>query len=159
MLSHFVLVKKTDYERLVLDVTTDGSLTAFEAVQQASKILLDHVNLFVGFNFSEKREDGVAQSNDPIEDEAKEAERAKFRRLLSTPVDDLELSVRAHNCLKAANIKSLSELVVLSESDLLKFRNFGRKSLSELIDLVANLGLTFGMNVEKYKETTKSVEA
>lgn len=155
----FRVGQKTDYERLVLDVTTDGSLTAFEAVQQASKILLDHVNLFVGFNFSEKREDGVAQSNDPIEDEAKEAERAKFRRLLSTPVDDLELSVRAHNCLKAANIKSLSELVVLSESDLLKFRNFGRKSLSELIDLVANLGLTFGMNVEKYKETTKSVEA
>jgi DNA-directed RNA polymerase subunit alpha len=153
--------QKTDYERLVLDVVTDGSVTAQDVVEQASKILLDHVNLFVGFNFSEKAEiNGVTiPTADPAEEEARSAEFNKVRRLLIQQVDDLELSVRAHNCLKAANIKSVAELVILNESDLLKFRNFGRKSLSELTDMVRNMGLNFGMNVEKYmKDVPKAPE-
>ncbi|MBL7998099.1 MAG: DNA-directed RNA polymerase subunit alpha [Candidatus Kapabacteria bacterium] len=156
----FRVGQKTDYERLVLDVQTDGSITSQEVIEQASRILLDHVNLFVGFNFSEKSDGVVIPVTDPAEEEAKSAEFQKIRRLLLQQVDDLELSVRAHNCLKAANIKSVSELVALNEADLLKFRNFGRKSLSELTDMVQNMGLVFGMNVEKYiKELPKPVEA
>lgn len=156
----FRVGQKTDYERLVLDITTDGSITAQDVIQQASKILLDHINLFVGFNFSEKT-DGVAQQvADPAEEEAKSAEFQKVRRLLQMQVDDLELSVRAHNCLKAANIKTVAELVILNEADLLKFRNFGRKSLSELTETVKSMGLVFGMNVDKYlKDVPKAVEA
>ncbi len=155
----FRVGQKTDYEKLILDVTTDGSIPALDAVQQASKILLDHINLFVGFDFSQKT-DGVAkQSSDPVEEESKSAEFQKVRRLLETQVDDLELSVRAHNCLKAANIKTVAELVILNETDLLKFRNFGRKSLSELTETVKGMGLVFGMNVEKYlKDSPKQTE-
>lgn len=156
----FRVGQKTDYEKLVLDVTTDGSIAALDAVQQASKILLDHVNLFVGFDFSQKTDTTAKTSADPVEEESKSAEFQKVRRLLETQVDDLELSVRAHNCLKAANIKSVAELVVLQETDLLKFRNFGRKSLSELTETVKGMGLVFGMNVEKYlKDSPKTTEA
>ena len=156
----FRVGQKTDYERLVLDVITDGSIPAFDAVQQASKILLDHINLFVGFDFSQKSDGVEKQAADPIEEESKSAEFQKTRRLLETQVDDLELSVRAHNCLKAANIKTVAELVILAETDLLKFRNFGRKSLSELTETVKQMGLQFGMNVEKYiKDSPKPVEA
>lgn len=156
----FRVGQKTDYERLVLDVVTDGSITALESVQQASKILLDHINLFVGFDFSQKNDGSSKPQTDPAEEEAKSAEFQKVRRLLEMPVDDLELSVRAHNCLKAANIKTVAELVILNEVDLLKFRNFGRKSLSELTETVKSMGLVFGMNVEKYlKDTPKQAEA
>lgn len=149
--------QKTDYERLVLDVQTDGSITAQEAVQYAARILQEHVQLFI--NFDEiKRDDDEPQES--VEEEAKEAEKSRVRRILLMPVDELELSVRAHNCLKAANIKNLADLVQLEEQDLLKFRNFGRKSLSELGDVVQLYNLHFGMDVQKYlKEEPKQVES
>jgi len=151
----FRVGQKTDYERLALDVYTDGTLTAQEAIQEAAAILQDHLMLFV--NFEQMRREMEAQ--EVVEEEAKEAEKSRMRRILFTPVDELELSVRAHNCLKAANIKTLAELVSLNEQDLLKFRNFGRKSLSELADIVRIHGLAFGMNIEKYVQEQKAAES
>lgn len=138
--------QKTDYEQLILDISTDGTLTPQEALHYAAKILQDHVKYFASFDDIEEEK----ETQESAEDEVKEAERNRLRKILLTPVDELELSVRAHNCLKAANIKNLAELVTLQESELLKFRNFGRKSLSELSDVVHNLGLDFGMNVDRY---------
>jgi DNA-directed RNA polymerase subunit alpha len=138
--------QKTDYERLLLDVTTDGTITAEEAVHFSAKILNDHLKFFISFSEVEDEE----QQQVIVEEEVKEAERNRLRKILLTPVDELELSVRAHNCLKAANIKSLAELVQLQEQELLKFRNFGRKSLNELSDVVHQFGLEFGMSIEKY---------
>jgi DNA-directed RNA polymerase subunit alpha len=137
----FRVGQKTDYERLLLDVETDGTITAEEAIEQAAKILRDHIQLFINFEIEEEPES---------EDEAKDAEFARIRRILNTSVDDLELSVRSHNCLKAANIKTLSDLVRRQEGDMLKFRNFGRKSLAELTDIVAAFNLQFGMDVDRY---------
>ncbi|MFM8841070.1 MAG: DNA-directed RNA polymerase subunit alpha [bacterium] len=151
----FRVGQKTDYERLALDVYTDGTITAQEAIQEAAAILQDHLMLFV--NFEQMRREMEAQ--EVVEEEAKEAEKARMRRILFTPVDELELSVRAHNCLKAANIKTLAELVSLNEQDLLKFRNFGRKSLSELADIVRVHGLAFGMNIDKYVQEQKAAES
>lgn len=137
---------RTDYERLVLDVKTDGTISAQESVHYSSTILNDHIKYFI--NFDEFEEE--PPSEDVIEEEVKVAERNRLKKILNTSVDELELSVRAHNCLKAANIKSLGELVQLQESELLKFRNFGRKSLAELSEVIKNYGLEFGMNVEQY---------
>lgn len=146
--------QKTDYERLILDVTTDGTINAQEAVHLASKILNDHLKYFISF-------ESLSEENTPqvvVEEEVKTAEKNRIRKILLTPVDELELSVRAHNCLKAANIKNMAELVMLAESELLKFRNFGRKSLAELGEVVEQFGLEFGMNVEHYlKEEPKSL--
>lgn len=143
----FRVGQKTDYERLVLDVSTDGSITANEAVEHSAGILRSHIALLLGVNPS-------AASTETVETAASDSEadreRARVRRILLQPVDELELSVRAHNCLKAANIKSLADLVGLQETDLLKFRNFGRKSLSELAEVVVQNGLHFGMNVDEY---------
>ena len=145
----FRVGQKTDYERLVLDVSTDGSITANEAIEHSAAILRSHVALFLGVNPSVGG--GAQNQNDaPVADTEAERERARVRRILLQPVDELELSVRAHNCLKAASIKTLADLVSLQESDLLKFRNFGRKSLSELADVVVQNGLQFGMNVDSY---------
>jgi DNA-directed RNA polymerase subunit alpha len=130
--------QKTDYEKLILDVKTDGTISAQEAVNNAARIINEHIKYFITFTEVE------------VEEEVKEAERNKLRKILLTPVDELELSVRAHNCLKAANIKNLAELVMLQEHELLKFRNFGRKSLTELSEVVHIYGLDFGMNVEKF---------
>lgn len=138
--------QKTDYERLIVDITTDSSISPQEALHYAAKILQDHIKFFISF---EEVQDEQHQA-DLAEEEVKEAERNRLRKILLTPVDELELSVRAHNCLKAANIKSLSELVSLQEQELLKFRNFGRKSLAELAEVVHIFGLDFGMNVEKF---------
>lgn len=138
--------QKTDFEQLILDVKTDGTIDPQEAVNNAAKILNDHVKYFITFNEVEEEQ----QQQVMVEEEVKEAERNKLRKILLTPVDELELSVRAHNCLKAANIKTLGELVKLQESELLKFRNFGRKSLTELADVVQQFGLEFGMNVDKF---------
>lgn len=144
--------QKTDYEKLILDVRTDGSITAQEAVHHAAKILYDHIKFFI--NFDQFEEEVMPQET--VEEEVKVAERNRLRKILLTPVDELELSVRAHNCLKAAGIRTLAELVMLQEAELLKFRNFGRKSLAELIEIVQNFGLEFGMNVEQYlKEEPK----
>ena len=112
----------------------------------AAKILHDHIKFFINFEDIEDEQ----QQQDMVEEEVKEAERNRLRKILLTPVDELELSVRAHNCLKAANIRNLSELVQLQEQELLKFRNFGRKSLAEQTEVVHQFGLEFGMSVEKY---------
>ena len=148
--------QKTDYERLILDVHTDGTITPQESIHFAAKLLQDHVKFFI--SFEEVPEEKSPQ--DLAEEEVKEAERNRLRKILLTPVDELELSVRAHNCLKAANIKNLSELVQLQEHELLKFRNFGRKSLNELGEVVHLYGLEFGMNVDKFikDEPHKSLE-
>lgn len=138
--------QKTDYEKLILDVYTDGTITPQDAIHFAAKIMNDHIKFFISFD--EQKDE---QHNHSVaEEEVKEAERNRTRKILLTPVDELELSVRAHNCLKAANIKSLSELVQLQEIELLKFRNFGRKSLAELAEVVKFYNLEFGMNVDKY---------
>lgn len=148
--------QKTDYERLILDVKTDGTITARESVHFSAKILQDHIKFFLNFEQAEEEQ----QHQEVVEEEVKAAERNRIRKILLTPVDELELSVRAHNCLKAANIKTLAELVQLQESELLKFRNFGRKSLAELGDVVLNHGLEFGMNVEHYlKDEVKPIPA
>jgi DNA-directed RNA polymerase subunit alpha len=133
--------ERNDYEKLTLEITTDGSITPAEALSNSAKILKDHIALFVNFN-TEPEEEKVEAPRDT------EAER--MRKILMTSIDDLELSVRSHNCLKAANIKTLGDLVSKDESEMLKFRNFGRKSLAELTELVDNFGLEFGMNVDKY---------
>ncbi|MBU3679676.1 MAG: DNA-directed RNA polymerase subunit alpha [Candidatus Kapabacteria bacterium] len=143
----FRVGQKTDYERLVLDVSTDGSITAKEAVEHSAGILRSHIALLLGVNPSVT---GSEATETVASDSEADRERARIRRILLQPVDELELSVRAHNCLKAANIKSLADLVGLQETDLLKFRNFGRKSLSELAEVVVQNGLQFGMNVDEY---------
>jgi len=148
----FRVGQKTDYEKLILDVRTDGTITAQDAVHQSSKIINEHIKYFINFDIID--EDEPVPVENP-EDEIKNAERNRIRKILLTPVEELELSVRAHNCLKIANIKTLSELVQLEESELLKFRNFGRKSLSELHEIVANYGLEFGMSVEQYLKEDK----
>lgn len=150
----FRVGQKTDYEKLILDVITDGTIPPVDALHSASKILNDHMKYFIAY---EDEEESVLP---PIkaEDDSKQAEINRIRKILLTPVEELELSVRAHNCLKAASIKTLSGLVALQESELLKFRNFGKKSLSELTEVVANSGLEFGMNVEYYlREEPKSL--
>ena len=138
--------QKTDYEKLILDIETDGTISPQEALHVAAKLIQDHIKYFI--SFEEATEEKSPQ--EIAEDEVKEAERNRLRKILLTPVDELELSVRAHNCLKAANIKNLAELVMLQEQELLKFRNFGRKSLTELTEVVHMFGLDFGMNVEKF---------
>jgi DNA-directed RNA polymerase subunit alpha len=132
---------KNDFEKLTLEISTDGSITPDDALTQAAKILREHVQLFINFDIEQEEEQNVSQ---------KDSETERIKKILLTPVDDLELSVRSHNCLKAANIKNLAELVRKDEQEMLKFRNFGRKSLAELMEIVETLGLDFGMNVDKY---------
>ena len=127
---------------------TDGSITPDDALTQAAKILREHVQLFINFDIEQEEEASVSQ---------KDSETERIKKILLTPVDDLELSVRSHNCLKAANIQNLAELVRKDEQEMLKFRNFGRKSLAELMEIVETLGLDFGMDVDKYiKEDSES---
>ncbi|WP_321534793.1 DNA-directed RNA polymerase subunit alpha [Stygiobacter electus] len=140
--------ERNDFEKLTLEITTDGSINPQEALSNAAKILKDHISLFINFN-AEPEEEKVEVVRD--------TETERIRKILMTSIDDLELSVRSHNCLKAANIKTLGELVSKDESEMLKFRNFGRKSLAELTELVDNFGLEFGMNVDKYlKDNTEN---
>ena len=133
--------ESNEFEELAIEVTTDGSITPEEALSSSAKILKDHIALFINFD-NEQEEEKVENKVD--------AEFERLRKILITGVDDLELSVRSHNCLKSANIKTLGDLVRKDESELLKFRNFGRKSLSELMEIVENYGLDFGMDVDKY---------
>jgi DNA-directed RNA polymerase subunit alpha len=138
---------KNDYEKLTFEITTDGSITPDDALTQAAKILRDHIQLFINFDIEQEEE----QTATP-----KDSEFERLRKILTTNVDDLELSVRSHNCLKAANIKTLGDLVRKDEAEMLKFRNFGRKSLAELMEIVETMGLEFGMDVDKYvKEETE----
>lgn len=132
---------KNDFEKLTMEISTDGSITPDDALTQAAKILREHVQLFINFDIEQEEEQAVVP---------KDSEAERLKRILITKVDDLELSVRSHNCLKAANIRTIGDLVRRDESEMLKFRNFGRKSLAELMEIVENLGIEFGMDVEKY---------
>ncbi|MES2380473.1 MAG: DNA-directed RNA polymerase subunit alpha [Bacteroidota bacterium] len=136
--------QKTDYEKLTIEINTDGSIHPEEALKEAAKILIQHFMLF---------SDELITLDTQVKEIPQEVDEnlLHVRKILKTPLSDLDLSVRAYNCLKAADIKSLSELVSYDIADLLKFRNFGKKSLSELEELVRDKGLTFGMDVAKFK--------
>ncbi|ROL58504.1 DNA-directed RNA polymerase subunit alpha [Bacteroidetes/Chlorobi group bacterium Naka2016] len=145
--------QKTDYEKLVLDVLTDGTITPIEAVRLAAKILIEHIQFFLTFEIAEKPEVTTVGA---ISTETPESEHARLKRILSIPVDELEISVRAYNCLKANNIKTLGDIVSYTEQELLKLKNFGKKSLKELEEIVHQYGLEFGLNVERYLKPDKS---
>ncbi len=136
--------QKTDYEKLVMEITTDGSIHPKDALKEAARILIHHFMLFSDEKIS-------LDSDDKSENEEFDEEVLHMRQLLKTKLVDLDLSVRALNCLKAAEVETLSQLVAFNKNDLLKFRNFGKKSLAELDDLLAVKNLTFGMDVSKYK--------
>lgn len=136
--------QKTDYEQLILDIETDGSIHPENALKGAANILIQHFMLFSDQTM-------ILESADLREPEAVDEEMLHMRKLLKTPLNDLDLSVRAYNCLKAADVRSLGDLVRLEISDMMKFRNFGKKSLAELEQLVADKNLTFGMDLSKYK--------
>ena len=136
--------QKTDYEKLILEITTDGSIQPKDALKDAAKILIQHFMLFS----DEKIALDTTENNG---EEEFDEEVLKMRQLLKTKLVDMSLSVRALNCLKSAEVETLAELVVFNKTDLLKFRNFGKKSLSELEELLSSHGLTFGMDITKYK--------
>ena len=136
--------QKTDYEKLVVDIETDGSIHPEKALEGAAHILIKHFALF-----SDKSME--LETGKDAEVEQVDEEMLHMRKLLKTPLHDLDLSVRALNCLKAADIRTLAELVSYDVADMLKFRNFGKKSLTEIQDLVKSKGLSFGMNLSKFK--------
>ena len=136
--------QKTDYEKLVLEITTDGSIHPKEALKEAAKILIQHFMLF-------SDEKIALDITEPDENEVFDEEVLHMRQLLKSKLVDMDLSVRALNCLKSAEVETLGELVVFNKTDLLKFRNFGKKSLTELEELLGNLGLSFGMDISRYK--------
>jgi len=136
--------QKTDYEKLLVEIETDGSIHPEKALEGAAFILIQHFRLF-----SDKSIE--LESGKDSEVEQVDEEMLHMRKLLKTQLHDLDLSVRAYNCLKAADVKTLGELVRLEISDMMKFRNFGKKSLAELEQLVAEKNLTFGMDLAKYK--------
>jgi len=136
--------QRTDYEKLMLDVQTDGTIHPEEAVKEASRILIQHLMLIIDENITF---DDASSREDNIVDE----HILHMRKLLKTSLEDLDLSVRAYNCLKAAKINSLGEMVRYDTHELLKFRNFGKKSLVEIEELLQIKGLTFGMDLSKYK--------
>jgi DNA-directed RNA polymerase subunit alpha len=136
--------QKTDYEKLNLEITTDGSIHPKDALKEAAKILIQHFMLFSDekITVDEEEQQGVEEFDESI---------LHMRQLLKTRLADQDLSVRALNCLKAAEVETVGDLVKLHRSELLKFRNFGKKSLTELDELLANLNLKFGMDVSIYK--------
>jgi DNA-directed RNA polymerase subunit alpha len=136
--------QKTDYEKLVFDISTDGSIQPKEALKEAAKILIYHFMLF-------SDEKITLDSDEKFANEEFDEEVLHMRQLLKTKLVDMDLSVRALNCLKAADVDALGDLVTYNRNDLLKFRNFGKKSLTELDDLLDNMGLNFGMDISKYK--------
>lgn len=136
--------QKTDYEKLIVDITTDGSVHPKDALKEAAKILIYHFLLF-------SDEKITLDSDEKSANEEFDEEVLHMRQLLKTKLVDMDLSVRALNCLKAAEVETLGDLVKFNKNDLLKFRNFGKKSLTELDELLANLNLNFGMDIVKYK--------
>ncbi|PKP35323.1 MAG: DNA-directed RNA polymerase subunit alpha, partial [Bacteroidetes bacterium HGW-Bacteroidetes-15] len=140
----FRVEQKTDYEKLILDIKTDGSINAKDALEETAKILIQHIMLF-----SDEKID--LDTGDKSEVEEFDESSLHMRQLLKTKLDDLNLSVRALNCLKVADIDTLGDLVLYNKNDLLKFRNFGRKSLTELEELVKIKNLQFGMDISQYK--------
>jgi len=136
--------QKTDYEQLILDIETDGSIHPENALKSAAHILIQHFMLFSDQNM-------IMDTQEAGEPEQVDEELLHMRKLLKTQLNDLDLSVRAYNCLKAAEVRTLGDLVQLEISDMMKFRNFGKKSLAELEQLVSDKNLTFGMDLAKYK--------
>ena len=141
---NFRVEQKTDYEKLIFDIVTDGSINPKDALTEAAKILIHHFMLFSDERITLEA-DEIAQT------ETYDEESLHMRQLLKTRLIDMDLSVRALNCLKAAEVDTLGDLVSFNKNDLMKFRNFGKKSLTELDELVDVKGLTFGMDLSKYK--------
>lgn len=137
--------QRTDYDRLTMEINTNGVVTPEDALGYAAKLLKDHLQFFIH----------TEEEIEVEEEEAEDEETLRIRQLLQTRVDELELSVRSSNCLRAANIQILGDLVRRTESEMLKYRNFGRKSLNELNGILDELGLSFGMDVDKYLEPKK----
>ncbi len=143
-IENYRVEQKTDYEKLLLDISTDGSIHPEDALKEAARILIQHFMLFSDENM-------LLESQAKEETKVVDEEILHMRKILKTELVDLDLSVRALNCLKAADIRSLAELVTYDVADMLKFRNFGKKSLSEIQELVKSKGLSFGMNLSKFK--------
>jgi DNA-directed RNA polymerase subunit alpha len=141
---NFRVEQKTDYEKLILDIQTDGSIHPKDALKEAAKILIYHFMLF-------SDEKITLDSDEKYQAEEFDEEVLHMRQLLKTKLVDMDLSVRALNCLKAADVDTLGDLCTYNKNDLLKFRNFGKKSLTELEDLLDSMSLTFGMDISKYK--------
>jgi len=141
---NFRVDQKTDYEKLIIEITTNGSILPQDALKEAAKIMIYHLMLFSDekITIETTEADGTEEFDEEV---------LHMRQLLKTKLVDMDLSVRALNCLKSAEVETLGELVVFNKTDLLKFRNFGKKSLTELDELLANLGLSFGMDISKYK--------
>jgi DNA-directed RNA polymerase subunit alpha len=136
--------QNTDYEKLTIDIETDGSIHPEKALEEAAKILIQHFIIFSDKNMT-------LDTEERKEDNKVDERFMQIRKLLKTNLSDLDLSVRAFNCLRAAEIKTLGDLVQNEINDLLKFRNFGKKSLTELEELVREKSLTFGMDIKKYR--------
>ena len=143
-IENYRVEQRTDYEKLIIELDCDGSITPKDALQEAAKILIHHFMLF-----SDERI--TLESDEQVEAEEFDESSLHMRQLLKTKLSDMDLSVRALNCLKAADIDTLGDLVSFNKNDLLKFRNFGKKSLTELEELVEAKNLAFGMDVSKYK--------
>lgn len=141
---NFRVDQKTDYDKLILEITTNGTILPKDALKEAAKILIYHFMVFSDEKIT--LETTETDSNEEFDEEV-----LKMRQLLKSKLVDMNLSVRALNCLKSAEVETLAELVVFNKTDLLKFRNFGKKSLTELDELLANLNLSFGMDISKYK--------
>ena len=143
-IENFRVEQKTDFEKLILEIQTDGSIAPQDALTDAAQILIQHFLLFT--------DERMIPDSEPVQEvESYDEEVMEMRKLLLKPLTELELSVRALNCLKAAEVETVADLVSYTKADLMKFRNFGKKSLTELEDLVAHLGLSFGMDTTKYK--------
>ena len=136
--------QRTDFEKLIMEVSTDGTIHPEEAVKQASRILIQHLKIITDENIT-------FDSKEDKKEDVVDEQMLQLRKILKTPLEDLDLSVRAFNCLKAAKINSLSELVQYEQEDLMKFRNFGQKSLSEIEQVLHERGLSFGMDLSKLK--------
>jgi DNA-directed RNA polymerase subunit alpha len=143
-IENYRVEQKTDYEKLVIEIQTDGSVHPKDALKEAAKILIYHFMLF-------SDEKITLDSDEKFANQDFDEEVLHMRQMLKTNLVDMDLSVRALNCLKAADVETLGELVTYNRNDLLKFRNFGKKSLTELDDLLVSLNLTFGMDISKYK--------
>ena len=142
-IENYRVEQKTDYEKLVFEIVTDGSIHPKDALTEAAKTLIHHFMLF-----SDERI--TLETEEMSQTETYDEEALHMRQLLKSKLSDLELSVRALNCLKAAEVETLGDLVSYNKNDLMKFRNFGKKSLTELEDLVSNKGLDFGMDLSRY---------
>ena len=143
-IENYRVEQKTDYEKLVIEIATDGSIHPKDALKEAAKILIHHFMLF-------SDEKILLEQNEVDGNEEVDEEILHMRQLLKTKLSDMNLSVRALNCLKSAEVETLGELVQFNKNDLLKFRNFGKKSLTELDELLDSLSLSFGMDISKYK--------